>query len=89
MSQRSRCCESTGRICSTSARACTASGPIAAFAHELGIRNAVGTPITGVQVGIMGPGGELLPTGEQGEIVYRGRQALNGYLKNPEATARA
>jgi long-chain acyl-CoA synthetase len=37
----------------------------------------------------MDPAGELLPRGEQGEIVYRGPQALNEYLKNPEATAEA
>ena len=42
-----------------------------------------------VQVAIMDPDGALLPRGEEGEIVYRGPQALNGYLKNAEATAAA
>src|SRR5438309_5791141 len=37
----------------------------------------------------MGADGELLPTGEQGEIVYRGQSRMTGYLRNPEATAEA
>jgi long-chain acyl-CoA synthetase len=57
--------------------------------HQLTHIGAVGTPVTGVQVAIMGPDGELLPTGEQGEIVYRGPSTMNGYLRNPEATAEA
>ncbi|WP_250548877.1 AMP-binding protein [Pseudonocardia sp. H11422] len=57
--------------------------------HQLSYIGAVGTPITGVQVAIMGPDGELLPTGEQGEIVYRGPSTMNGYLHNPGATAEA
>ena len=57
--------------------------PAGAPAPHIG---AVGTPITGVQVAIMGPGGELLPQGEQGEIVYRGPSTMTEYLHNPEAT---
>ncbi len=57
--------------------------------HQLSHIGAVGTPITGVQVAIMGPGGELLPPGEQGEIVYRGPSTMQGYLDNEKDTATA
>src|SRR4051794_6992870 len=57
--------------------------------HQLSHIGAVGTPVTGVQVGVMGPDGELLPQGEQGEIVYRGPSTMTGYLRNPEASAAA
>jgi acyl-CoA synthetase (AMP-forming)/AMP-acid ligase II len=57
--------------------------------HQLSHVGAVGTPLTGVQVGIMGPEGNLLPRGEQGEIVYRGPSTMQGYLRSPDATAAA
>jgi len=57
--------------------------------HQLSHIGAVGTPITGVQVAIMGPDGELLPAGEQGEIVYRGPSTMSGYLHNDQATTAA
>ena len=57
--------------------------------HQLTHIGAVGTPLVGVQVAIMGPDGALLPPGEQGEIVYRGPSTMTEYLDNPEATADA
>ncbi len=57
--------------------------------HQLSHAGAVGTQVVNVQVAIMDPDGQLLPRGTEGEIVYRGPQAMNGYLKNPEATAEA
>ncbi len=57
--------------------------------HQLSHVGAVGTPLTGVQVGIMDSGGQLLPRGEQGEIVYRAPSAMQAYLHNPEATEEA
>jgi acyl-CoA synthetase (AMP-forming)/AMP-acid ligase II len=57
--------------------------------HQLTHIGAVGTAVTGVQVAIMGPDGELLPPGAQGEIVYRGPSTMTEYLRNPEATAEA
>jgi acyl-CoA synthetase (AMP-forming)/AMP-acid ligase II len=57
--------------------------------HQLSHSGAVGTQVANVQIAIMDADGNLLPRGEEGEIVYRSPQALNGYLKNPEATAEA
>ncbi len=57
--------------------------------HQLSHIGAVGTPLIGVQVAIMGPDGELLPPGEAGEIVYRGPSTMSGYLRDEEATATA
>jgi acyl-CoA synthetase (AMP-forming)/AMP-acid ligase II len=57
--------------------------------HQLTHTGAVGTPIANIQIGIMGPDGELLPQGEEGEIVYRGPQTLTRYLKDPDATEAA
>jgi long-chain acyl-CoA synthetase len=57
--------------------------------HQLSHIGAVGTPLIGVQVAIMGPDGDLLPPGEAGEIVYRGPSTMSGYLRDEEATATA
>ncbi len=57
--------------------------------HQLSHSGAVGTQVVNVQIAIMSPDGELLPRGQEGEIVYRGPQALNEYLRNPEATEEA
>ncbi len=57
--------------------------------HQLSHIGAVGTPLTGVQVAIMGPDGTLLPPGERGEIVYRGPSTMAGYLRDPDATEAA
>ncbi|WP_433802506.1 AMP-binding protein [Actinomycetospora sp. CA-084318] len=57
--------------------------------HQLSHVGSVGTPLTGVQVAIMGPDGGLLPPGEQGEIVYRGPSTMQGYLHDEAATATA
>ena len=54
--------------------------------HQLSHSGAVGTPVVNVEVAIMGGDGDLLPTGGEGEIVYRGPHTMTGYLDNPQAT---
>lgn len=54
--------------------------------HQLSHAGAVGTQVANVQIGIMNEHGELLPRGSEGEIVYRSPHALEGYLRNPDAT---
>ena len=56
---------------------------------QLSHSGAVGSQVMNVEIAIMDPDGHLLPRGEEGEIVYRSPQALNEYLRNPEATAAA
>jgi len=48
-----------------------------------------GTPVPTVDIGIMDDDGNLVPWGTAGEIVYRGGQVMEGYLKDPAATAKA
>ena len=43
----------------------------------------------GPEIAIMDDTGRLLPTGERGEVVIRGRNVTAGYEANPEANARA
>ncbi|BBH18026.1 long-chain-fatty-acid--CoA ligase [Nocardioides baekrokdamisoli] len=49
----------------------------------------VGPALPGQTVAIMGPDGELMPTGERGEVVLRGDNVMQGYLNRPDATADA
>lgn len=51
--------------------------------------SSAGRPGPLVQVAIMDADGRLLPTGQRGEIVLRGSLVMEGYYKNPEATAEA
>lgn len=50
---------------------------------------SAGRPGPLVQVGIMDPDGRLLANGERGEVVVRGSLVMDGYYKNPDATAEA
>ncbi len=51
--------------------------------------SSAGRPTPLVQVGIMDENGHLLPRDERGEIVIRSSLAMEGYYKNPDATAEA
>ena len=51
--------------------------------------SSAGRPTPLVTVGIMSEDGELLPTGERGEVVVRGSLVMAGYHKDDEATAEA
>ncbi|MCU1375192.1 MAG: long-chain fatty acid--CoA ligase [Actinomycetia bacterium] len=53
------------------------------------IATTVGRPLPGLEVMIVGPDDEPLPTGEAGEILVRGYTVMRGYLDDPEATAEA
>ncbi|CAN5456246.1 acyl-CoA synthetase [soil metagenome] len=57
--------------------------------YQLSHAGSVGLPVPNVQVGIMDPTGALLATREIGEIVYRGPHAMEGYLRDPQATTEA
>lgn len=61
---------------------------IAAVDEDLERPGAVGLPLTGTRVGILGEDGRETATGEAGEIVVSGPHVMDGYWNAPEATAR-
>jgi acyl-CoA synthetase (AMP-forming)/AMP-acid ligase II len=61
------------------------SNPMPPAAHKAG---TVGYG-HGVEVGIMDEAGNLLASGELGEVVVRGANVVDGYENNPEANAKA
>ncbi len=56
------------------------------YEHVIG---SVGTEVPGVEIQIADEQGAFLPTGQEGEILVRGRNIMKGYLNNPEDTQRA
>ena len=46
-------------------------------------------PVHGAEVRIVDPAGEVLPTGQDGEICTRSPSLMSGYWRAPEATAHA
>lgn len=48
-----------------------------------------GPPLRGIEVRIVGPGGEVLEPGREGDIEVRGPTVMAGYLNRPEATREA
>ncbi len=61
-------------------------GRVEAGAREVA---SVGRPVPGVEVEVRGAGGEPLPEGRLGRIHVRGPSLMQGYLGDPEGTARA
>jgi len=57
--------------------------------HGVGKRGTVGRAASNAEIAIVDQAGELLPTGEVGEIVTRGDQVFDEYFNDPEETARA
>lgn len=53
------------------------------------VQETTGPAIKGVEVRIVGPNGEELPIGEDGEIMLRGELVMLGYFEDPEATTAA
>jgi long-chain acyl-CoA synthetase len=65
--------------------------PVAAFNHPERERKpgSIGTPIQGVELRLVGPLGEDVPSGEVGEIAIRGHNLMRGYWGREEATRAA
>ena len=53
------------------------------------IAKTAGRAIPGIEVQVVDEAGNVVPTGEQGEVVVRGYNLMKGYYDNPEATAEA
>lgn len=50
--------------------------------------DSIGLPISSTEIGIADDNGNMLPTGELGEICVRGPQVMQGYYNRPEETAK-
>src|SRR4029453_5694703 len=62
--------------------------PVASFNHPARQRKpgSIGTPIQGVELRLVGPLGEDVPSGEVGEIAIRGDNLMRGYWGTEDAT---
>ena len=50
---------------------------------------SIGKPFWGVEIMLADEDGNEVPTGEKGELYYRGHNVMKGYYKKPAETARA
>lgn len=68
----------------------TETSPFATYNHELRHKTgSVGTPIMNVEVRVVDPEDQPVPTGEPGEIQVRGPNVMLGYFGKPEETQAA
>jgi long-chain acyl-CoA synthetase len=56
---------------------------------EYEILKAAGKPLVGIDMLIVDPSGNEVPTGSEGEVVVRGPNVTAGYLNRPEENAQA
>ncbi len=65
--------------------------PVASFNHPNRERKpgSIGTPIEGVEMRVVDPGGADVPAGEVGEIAIRGHNVMKGYWQREDATEEA
>jgi long-chain acyl-CoA synthetase len=69
----------------------TEASPVCAMTPVDGLHKpgSVGPAVPGVDMKIIDNSANALKTGETGEICFRGKNIMLGYLNNPEATGRA
>lgn len=60
---------------------------IAAPNADVQVPGTVGRPLPGTRVDVVGPDGDVLPPGEVGEIVVYGPHVMDGYWRDPAASA--
>jgi len=66
----------------------TETSPFATYNHDSLYRDgSIGTPIKNVQVQIVNSEGQPLPPGEVGEIAIKGPNVMQGYFRQPRASA--
>ncbi|HEY8546880.1 MAG TPA: fatty acid--CoA ligase family protein [Acidimicrobiales bacterium] len=51
------------------------------------VPDSVGLPIRGLEVRVVDEAGDDVPTGEEGEIIVTGPTLMDGYYRDPDATA--
>lgn len=68
----------------------TETSPFSSYNHESDYRlGSIGTPMEYIEMQIWDEQGNVLPSGQQGEIVIKGPNIMLGYWNRPEETANA